>query len=149
MILWSGYIKLAFLRSKPTTNWAITNWAIRPCAHLALRANFASYSNSVVSSVSDFILAIAFVSRHVYFNRLIVYFYHISIVVRESRKKVNFQDFSSPSPLWHSSEIEKFHNFQFYKQYKLNLTEPFFSLVRQMLCNLIIWFSPTDLERSG
>ena len=64
-ILRSSYRKLAWAGYEPTTtefrSVALTDWAIRPWVQLALRADFVQCSR--------FILAIAFVSRHIFFKR--------------------------------------------------------------------------------
>ena len=71
-VIWSSNRKLAWVGFEPTTTEfysdARTDWVRRPWVQLALRANFLQLIHFVVCSVSDFILVIAFVSCHVYFN---------------------------------------------------------------------------------
>ena len=75
-ILWSSYRKLAWVGFEPTTTEfrsdTITDWAISHEFNSHSEPTLYSYSNFIVCSVSHFISAIAFVSRHVCFNRSFV-----------------------------------------------------------------------------
>ena len=69
----SSYRKLALVEFESTTTEffpdALTNWAIRPCVQLALRANFVQLLlPSSFFQCSDFKLAIASVSHHIHLN---------------------------------------------------------------------------------
>ena len=70
-ILWSSYRKLAWVECEPETTEPpsdpLTDWAIRPCVKLALRASFVQalqYHHFVQCHVS--LQLFAFVSCHVY-----------------------------------------------------------------------------------
>ena len=70
----SSYRKLAWVRFEPTTTKfrsdALTDWATRPWVQLALSANFVQLLQfHLVVQFSFFILAVAFVSRHICFKR--------------------------------------------------------------------------------
>ena len=71
-IISSSNRKLAWVGFEPTTTkffWdALTDWAIKPWAHLHSEPTLYSYSNFIVCSVSRFVLGYAFVSGHVYLN---------------------------------------------------------------------------------
>ena len=71
---WNSYRKLAWVRFEPTTTEfssdTLNDWAIRPWVQLALRANFVQLLQfHLFIQCSHFILAIAFVSCHIYFKR--------------------------------------------------------------------------------
>ena len=71
---WSSYRKLAWVGFEPTTTEfrsdALTDWAIRPWVQLTFRANFVQLLQfHLLFQCSQFILAIAFVSRHICFKR--------------------------------------------------------------------------------
>ena len=72
-IIWISYRKLAWVGFESTTTEflsdALIDWAIRPWVQLVLRANFVQPFQFHLLLVSHFILAIAFLSRYVYFNR--------------------------------------------------------------------------------
>ena len=73
-ILRSSYRKLAWVGFEPTTTEfrsdALTDWAIKPWVQLALRANFVQLLQfHLLVQCSRFILASAFVSRHICFKR--------------------------------------------------------------------------------
>ena len=64
-------LELAWVGFEPMTTEfcsdTLTDWAIRPWVQLALRPFFQSYSTFIICSISDFISANAFISRHVLF----------------------------------------------------------------------------------
>ena len=70
--LWRSYRKLDQVGLEPTTTEfhsdSLTNWTIRPWVQFAIEANFVQSLQFHHFSVSDFNLAIAFVSHHVYLN---------------------------------------------------------------------------------
>ena len=66
------------LNPRPLNSDALTDWAIRPWVQLALRATLYSYSNFIVCSVSHFISAIAFISRHVCQRKHLIYCIYVS-----------------------------------------------------------------------
>ena len=73
-ILRSSYRQLAWVGFQPTITEfrsdALTDWAIRPWVQLALRANFVQLLKfHLFVQYSRSILAIAFVSRHIFFKR--------------------------------------------------------------------------------
>ena len=70
----SSYRNLAWVGFEPTTTEfhsdTLTNWSIRPWVQLALRANFVQLLQfHLFVQCSRFILAIAFVSRHICFKQ--------------------------------------------------------------------------------
>ena len=69
----SSYIKLSWVGFESMTTKfrsdALTNWAIRPWVQLTLRANFVQLLQfNLFAQCSQFILAIAIVSRHIWFK---------------------------------------------------------------------------------
>ena len=73
-IFTSSYRKLSWVGFKPTTTEfrsdALTDWAIRPWAQLALRANFVQLLQfHLFVQCSRFISVFAFVSHHICFKR--------------------------------------------------------------------------------
>ena len=98
-IFWSSYRKLAWVGFEPTTtefrSEALTDWAIRPWAQLALRANFEQLLQfHLFVKCSHFISAIAFVSRHICFKRnlaqVITLVAEITLVIYESLKNSKY-----------------------------------------------------------
>ena len=71
--LWSSYRKLAWGRFATTNtefgSVPLTNWAIRPCGLLVLRAHFLQMLQLSFFSVSEFFLAIAFTTHYVRCNQ--------------------------------------------------------------------------------
>ena len=71
-ILRSSYRNLVWVGFEPATEFpsdALTDWAIRPCAQLALRAIFVQLQLHLFVQCFHFISDIAFVSSQIYFKR--------------------------------------------------------------------------------
>ena len=71
-ILRSSYRNLVWVGFEPASEFpsdALTDWAIRPCAQLALRAIFVQLQLHLFVQCFHFISDIAFVSSQIYFKR--------------------------------------------------------------------------------